>query len=37
MAKRDTAKLLKQLAWFVGGIGIVVSVVVLAPMISHGF
>jgi len=36
MAKRDTAKLLKQLAWFVGGIGIVVSVVVLAPMISHG-
>ncbi|CAN3989338.1 hypothetical protein MCBRY_000158 [Methylocystis bryophila] len=36
MAKRDTAKILKQLAWFVGGIGILVSLVVLAPMISHG-
>jgi hypothetical protein len=36
MAKRDTGAILKQLIWIVGGIALLVTLVTLAPVISHG-
>jgi hypothetical protein len=36
MAKRDTGLVLKQLAWVVGGIGLIFALIHFAPIISHG-
>jgi len=35
-AKRDTGALLKQVAWAVGAIAMVFTVIHFAPIISHG-
>lgn len=36
MAQRDTKPILKQLAWFVGGIALIFAFIHYAPIISHG-
>jgi hypothetical protein len=35
MATRQTGPVLKQLAWFVGGIALVFAVIHYAPILSH--
>lgn len=34
--KRDTGAIVKQLAWIVGGIAVLITLVSFAPVISHG-